>query len=314
LRIIFFRIFKIFAIKKYIPLEKYDFLILRYPLVDGIGSIKFSKDYGHKIYTEHHTDEISELYSVGRFFDIVRMWIEKAYSGTFLSNVKGIIGVTEEITKLQLKKINKEIISTTIANGINPQSFKTASFKDFDGKNLCLIFVASCFSPWHGLEVFLKLLIDYKSDVKITLRLVGKLSASQEKYIKKINKRNLRVEIFGRLELSALDAAFEDINLAISSLAISSKNMTEACTLKTREDIARGIPFIYAYKDTDLKGDENFAKRFKENNICIDEIIAFAKFVTSNRNKVEEEMLIYRDIVSWKTKLEQMMKFVENNK
>lgn len=87
--------------------------------------------------------------------------------------------------------------------------------------------------------------------------------------------------------------------------------MKEACPLKSREYIVRGIPFIYAYKDTDLAGDESFAKRFEENNITLEAIIEFAQFTTIHRSKVEEDIKNYTKIVSWENKLRQLKEFIE---
>ncbi len=105
----------------------------------------------------------------------------------------------------------------------------------------------------------------------------------------------------------------KDAHFAMSSLALSIKNMKEACTLKSREYIVRGIPFVYAYKDTDLNGDEIFAKRFEEDTISLEEMIEFAHFITNHRAEVEEDLRRYTDIVSWKNKLIQMRAFVEGS-
>ncbi len=313
LRILAFRIFKIANIKNSIPLDKYDAIILRYPLVDGFGTMRFAKEYGHKIFTEHHTDEVAELFSVGRGVDIVRGYLEKYCAGKFISHLKGIIGVTDEIRKVELAKTNAKLYSATIANGINPQSFPHTGFIPFDGKTLNLIFVASEFSLWHGLEKFLGLLGSYDGDVCLSLKLIGNLSQTQIDMVNAINTKNVSINIVGKAYGDDLNNHMKNAHLAISSLALSIKNMKEACTLKSREYIVRGLPFIYAYKDTDLNGDELFAKRFEEDNISLDEIIRFAEFTSLNREKIEAEMIKYTDIVSWKNKLIQMKNFVETS-
>ncbi len=324
LKVLAFRVFKIANIEKYIPLEKYDAIVLRYPLMDGFGTIEFSKKYGEKLFTEHHTDEVSELFSVGRRVDIARAYLEKYFAGTFLSNIKGIIGVTDEIRELELAKTTsacsheqqrsgKKLCSTTIANGINPQSFSHTGFIPFDGKNLNLIFVASEFSLWHGLERLLELLESYNGDVFIQLKLIGNLSNEQREKVEHFKNKNVSIVPVGKAYGKDLDEQMKDGNLAISSLALSIKNMKEACTLKSREYIVRGIPFVYAYKDTDLNGDESFGKRFEEDTISIEEIIKFAKFTSNHRAEVEEDMKRYTEIVSWKNKLFQMKDFIKTS-
>lgn len=311
LKIFAFRVFKISHIVKYIPLDDYDAIVLRYPLVDSFGTIHFAKKYGYKIFTEHHTDEVSELFSVGRAIDIFRAYLEKYFSGAFFSNIKGIIGVTDEVTTLELSKTSKKLYAATIANGINPNSFSHTGFIPFDGEKLNLIFVASEFSPWHGVEKLLDLLNTYMGDVVISLKLIGGLSQQQIETIHSINNKKVCIEIIGKAYGEDLDKHMSNANLAISSLALSKNNMKEACPLKSREYIVRGIPFIYAYKDTDLVGDESFAKRFEENNITLEAIIEFAQFTTIHRSKVEEDIKNYTKIVSWENKLRQLKKFVE---
>jgi hypothetical protein len=311
IRTILFRLFKLKNLDKYIELEKYDAIILRYPLIDGIGNNTFLKKYGYKIYTEHHTDEISELFAVGRIVDKIRGYLEILFAKSFLSKIKGIIAVTDEIRMIELKKVSTEISSLTVANGINPNSYKKTTFLPFDEKKLKMIFVASEFAPWHGLEFFLEKLIKYEGLIKLELHLVGSLSGTQKEIIKKIN--SCKILTYGKLYSDELDDLMSTMNIAISSLALSKNNMKEACTLKSREYIVRGLPFFYAYKDTDLNGDESFAKRFEEDNISLENVIDFTNFVSKNRKTIESDMEKYVDIISWKNKLIKIKEFVEND-
>jgi len=311
LKTIFFRLFKLRNLEKLVDLNSYDAIILRYPLVDGFGSTSFMNKYGNKIFTEHHTDEISELFAVNRLVDKIRAYIEMCFAKSFLSKVSGIICVTDEIRKIELKKIKKNIPSITVANGINKNSFKKTNFIQFDNKVLKMIFVASLFSPWHGLEGLLSLLQSYTGDVKIELNLVGSITEFQNKILSNIDTENLEIIVHGKVYNEDLDILMSRMNIGISSLALSKNNMKEACTLKSREYIVRGIPFIYAYKDTDLDGDEIFAKKFEENNISINEIIKFANTVSKNRELVLKTFSKYVEKVSWENKMKTIEEFVK---
>ncbi len=313
LKTIFFRIFKLYTLEQCVPLAQYDAIILRYPLVDGFGNQKFLKKYGNKIFTEHHSDEISELRSMGRMVDKIRAFLEMSYSSYFLSHVRGIIGVTDEIRKIELAKIPQVSPSIVVANGINPQSFIHTDFLSFDGKYLNMIFVASEFVPWHGLEILLESCDVYQGECCIVLHLVGRLSQLQQEKISLINNKKITIIVHGNIYGKALDTLFENVTLAISSLALSKKNMKEACTLKSREYIVRGIPFIYAYKDTDLKGDEIFAKRLDEGIINFSEIISFAHLVSNQKSLVQDTMSIEVHEISWLNKLKQMQSFIREN-
>ena len=52
--------------------------------------------------------------------------------------------------------------------------------------------------------------------------------------------------------------------VSFGTLALSRKNMTEACPLKARTSLAAGVPLVYAYDDPDLGGDESFALRIED--------------------------------------------------
>ena len=44
----------------------------------------------------------------------------------------------------------------------------------------------------------------------------------------------------------------------------------EACALKSREYIVKGIPFIYAYNDTDINENHSFCLRLVNDSSIID--------------------------------------------
>lgn len=53
------KLFKFSLISRSVDLNEYDYIILRYPSMD-FSALSFSRKWGDKIITEHHTDEIGE--------------------------------------------------------------------------------------------------------------------------------------------------------------------------------------------------------------------------------------------------------------
>lgn len=310
-----FKLFKFKNLEKLIPLDDYDAIILRYPLVDGFYNHYFIKKYGHKLFTEHHTDEISELKSMGRVVDLVRKVIEEKLSDLFLQGVRGIIGVTEEIAKIELKKSGKKPFAV-ISNGIATSSVSTTSFLPFDGQTLKLIFVASAFDPWHGLERLLKSLALYHSSETIELMLIGHLRTHQESLIDTVLLNpKITIKKMGYVSGKNLDTLFKSSNIAIGTIGLYTKDMNEACSLKTREYIARGIPFIYAYNDTDLDGNENFALQFPNNDSILDfkKIFTFANAVSEDPHSLSQHMNTFaKEKLDWQIKVREMYNFVSN--
>ena len=304
---IFKKYFRYRLIENYLKNKDYDFWIIRYSGAD-FSSFSFGRKYGHKIITEHHTNEEAEALALG---NKLRYFFEKYFSRSFLKNIRGLIGVTNEITQLELEKASKKP-HITVANGIDVESIKFTKYRKFNGKELNIVFVASYFSSWHGLDKVLRSLLNYKGNVLIRLHLVGDISHKDKDMIKKINYNNKKVEIvmYGKKYGNELDEIFALSTIALSTIALSTKKMKEACPLKTREYIARGIPFVYGYKDVDLKGNEEFALRIGE--FDIEKIIYFAKLVSKKDNLSEKMRKFAFENLDWKQKIKTMYDFVKN--
>jgi len=60
------------------------------------------------------------------------------------------------------------------------------------------------------------------------------------------------VRYLGFLEPAAYQGVLDRSDVALSTLALYRKQMAEACPLKAREYLARGLPVLGAYHDTDF--------------------------------------------------------------
>lgn len=231
--------------------------------------------------------------------------------------VRAIIGVTNEIASLENKKVNYKKKVCILSNGIDVDNIPFTKFKYFDGRQLRIIFVASYFYPWHGLDFILDSLRAYKGKIKIHLDIVGTVSKRDKSTIQTLQNTsaNITVKVHDEKYGTELDELFEKANIALSSLALYRKKMKEASPLKTREYVARGIPFVYRYLDTDLTGRENFALKLKETEkINIEDIVEFAKSL----NKFENLSMTMRDFayknLDLKIKMSQLFEFLKELK
>lgn len=310
-------------------MDNYDYILLRYPMADKSG---FGFAQKHRLITEHHTDEVYEALSQAKsknaslkskFISSSRYLLETTHGDRLLNSCCGVVGLTDEIRKIQLSRAQKDIPSRVIANGIDVNKISHTGFKIFDGKKLDIVFVMGVPHPWHGLDRILKSIHDYKGNVSVTLHLVGKVLPTDLGAIR-IDKADIRLH--GILKGKELDSVMREMNVAVSSLAEYRNHMQEACTLKTREYAARGIPFILAHKDPDLLMVDEDNKFFLsvDNNaadINMEEIISFAqdasrlKGIThymreyaSKNMDVRNKMMDYNDFIenispcSFKTK------------
>jgi glycosyltransferase involved in cell wall biosynthesis len=287
--------------------SNYDIVILRHITFSPFFMFNF-KNKKLKLVTEHHTKELPELF-INR--DYIKYISEFLFVNSCFKLVDGLISVTDEIKEYEINRgFRKKDRAITIANGVNVESVKFTGFVPFDGKSLNIIFVASNLASWQGLDRFLMGLENYNGKVNIKLHLVGNIN---KQYIEKFITDKSKVEIHGALYSKELDTLFKEMNLAISSLGIHRNNMKEACPLKTREYTARGIPFIIAYKDTDLLDNLPFYKNFSSNDepINIDEVIKFTESI-SHKDEISKQMREYAlKKMDWKSKMKRYYELAE---
>ena len=102
-------------------------------------------------------------------------------------------------------------------------------------------------------------------------------------------------------------------------MSLFRKNLNEACSLKTREYTARGIPFVLAYQDTDL---QHVDKKYRfylpmannDSMIEMDKIINFAKHMSTfgNGESISDYMRAYAlRHMDWSVKVRKYLEFVE---
>lgn len=102
-----------------------------------------------------------------------------------------------------------------------------------------IIFVASRFSQWQGLDIILRAVSSTASD--FALHIVGELDGN-------ILNDN-RVVYHHILSAKDLESLYSKAHLGLSCFALHRKGMSEACPLKVREYLAYGIPVYSGHKD-----------------------------------------------------------------
>jgi len=313
LRKLFLDYFRYQTINRSVDLSAYDRIILRYPGSIDLAHKSFFDKYKNKIITEHHSIVETELKAleVGRL-NPVRILLERFNAPKILSYAIGIIGVTEEIKRKQLEILAHDRPSMVISNSLDVESVKMTRFKPFDGRSLNMISVSTTFFPWQGLDRLVEAMKAYQGKTHLNLNLVGNFEASSKlKTMKETSIEQGSIHVLGEVHGERLDEYFSKANLAVSTLALHRKKLTDACPIKTREYVARGIPFIYAYNDVDIQGEPDFALKFD----CCDEpldmnsIIAFAQNV-SRKERLSERMREYAfKHLDSKTKVKKMYEF-----
>ena len=290
-------------------LTAYDVIILRYPGLP-FAPMNILDKVGPKFITEHHTNEVGEYLSSGKLSHRILALLETIWGRRLLSRVKGIIGVTDEIRRFELGRSGSKP-SIVISNGIHVEATPLSKFVPFNERELNLLATPSEPVPWNGIDRLIAGLACYRGQKKINLFLVGTIGPDLTELCRSICNPRINIEILGKKVGREFDAYCERSTIAISTLGLFRKGMREACSLKTREYVARGIPFIYAYDDSDLNGREAFALKLKNEDspVDIEQVINFARKVSAIP-ELSEQMRQFAHInLDWKRKVRQMYDF-----
>ena len=194
-------------------------------------------------------------------------------NGLINKKLKGVIYVSNELKE----KFNINSHSTVIGNGLrirNHEPNKNTSSRS-------VVFIGSKNHYWNGFDKIIKLARRLKN---IKFNVIG---------IKGNSENNLIYH--GKLDEKEAEKIILNSTIGISTLSLYKKGMIEASPLKSRLYLSLGVPIIYAYKDTDLDGNEIFAKQFPndDSDINIEEFLNFFKKVELNKFKMYNEIILF---------------------
>jgi len=244
-----------------------DVLLLRYSLSDPL-QLRFIKTVGVPVFTVHHTLELSELRGRGGFIAYLRAGMEAVFGSASLRAASGVVGVTNEIRLYEQARMGHSKPGLVYPNGI----FKKGCCQDDRrGAVVNIVFVASSFLPWHGLDVLLSNLDSCKEN--FVLHLVGRVNESD----RCVAERDQRVVLHGLLNSEEMSSVMAMCDVGLASFALHRNDMREACTLKVREYLSAGIPVYSGYRDV-------FPDEFpfyKMGEATFPEIMSFARKVRS---------------------------------
>ncbi|NOR55568.1 MAG: glycosyltransferase [Sulfurovum sp.] len=310
---LYLRIFTFSVIEKIIDLEKYDRIYLRYPMMD-FSAVSFAKKYGYKVITQHHTKELEEIkkLNLNKLFKTSQYIMEKFLAPHFFKYISGLTAMSDDVLAYEKERVSFKGKLHRFSNGINPRKFimhKVPKLHDV----FHLTIIASSFSPWHGLDRLIKSLMFYHDTrYKIHLHVVGEVSNNTRLLIGKCKENeNIIVLLHGKLFGQDLDEVFSTTHVACDSLAMHRLEMKESSTLKSKEYIARGIPFIYSAFDQDMQNIKRYLYDVKNNESLIDlqKIISFYKSLEFKNMQKDMERCV-EEVLTWRIKIEHLVVFL----
>lgn len=219
--------------------KDFDVVLLRHSPYDILQALYVSRSV-RPVYLVHHTLEVNELED-GRG---ARGWILARLEGMIgrlaLRGSRGLIGVTREIADYENRRAGGGKRTFVYPNGMMVGSEK---IEDRRGDVPELLFVASSFVPWHGLDLIVDEFRRLESSFR--LHLVGHIPAG---LLKRIDDDSRFIR-HGVLDAAGIERLTQACWVGLSSFALHRKGMREACTLKVREYLASGLPVYSGHAD-----------------------------------------------------------------
>jgi hypothetical protein len=195
--------------------------------------------------------------SVSRFFSNIEfkwlpIWLDSTLGKLIRRNSKGAIVNSEEIAIRQQKKCLGKYPCEIIPDAVDTEAFPVLPSKKF-GENINMVFLkgASMDAEYNGLDRLMKGMAAYVGPRKFTLTILGNHTTMEEKTAKNLGLQD-RVFFKKAIYGIELNGELEKYHIGVGPLAVHRKGIKATSSIKTREFMARGLPFFIAHSDDEL--------------------------------------------------------------
>lgn len=279
-----------------------DIIFFRYPCATR-QLLRFMRAAPPVIF-EHNTIEETELLHQ----ELVN---ERLWGSASLSYAAGFCGVTDEINRYELSRIDHPAPTFIMGNGIEPESVPALDFHA--PQDAVHMLSAAHFSQWHALERLLAGMARYQGEARFVLHLAGE-GPELEKY--RIIARQLQlgdaVRFHGQLDQEALRQLAASCHVGVGSLGHHRIHMIQYAALKHREYCLQGLPFFFSGNDVDFMPLPPFvaAMPADESPVDMDKVLRLAR-LSEEQPDVHRQMRQYaEDHCSWQSKMRRLHAFM----
>ena len=206
---------------------------------------------------------------------------EKQYSNRFNDSVDCYVVIGEDA-----KGAYRGKPAINIENGIDVNSVPVR--KPVYDKNAIHLLALASMSYWHGYDRLIKSLAEYKGDQNVIIHMVGGNDGGCLPEWKELTHRlNLdeKVIFHGQMSGEELDKMFDLCDIGINALAMFKKQFKVTMELKSREYIARGLPFVCTVFDPALNDSKEKWWIRLPNDSSIPDMEELIEFAIEMRNK-----------------------------
>jgi glycosyltransferase involved in cell wall biosynthesis len=161
--------------------------------------------------------------------------------GILLKQASGLVAVSNELAE-DPSYADFQKPMRVISNGIHLSVFQPLEAPNNETPRM--VFIGTPGYSWHGVDKLMELAQRFP-DLQVDI--VGYDQLPEYESLPS------NLTLHGYLNTESYRKVMAGCDLAISTLGLYRKGMEEACTLKSRECLAYGLPMVLPYIDTDLK-------------------------------------------------------------
>lgn len=222
----------------------YDYILQRHMTFDPFA-LFFSWFIPNRV-TVHHSKELYELKLVRSGWKGSLVSVLECVTGKVSAmNARAIVGVTPEIAAYECQIHNVKKKALFYPNGIDLRDVPLLQ-DDRHPLDLNIAFVCGKFSSWHGLDLLLDAAREADKNflgVRVFIHLIGNLSPPQQRMVASFDNGIVFID-HGHMAKEDYLSVLSKCDVALGSLALFRKNISDATTLKVREYLAMGLPVI----------------------------------------------------------------------
>ncbi len=283
-------------------LKGYDFYIFRY----GLATRSFIKC----LKRTKTNNKAAPIYIDMPTYPYAREWI----------GLKGrVVMMLDKIGSSHLRKYVSRVIhsgmesmihgipTTRITNGVDTQRLKLRHINDDEGLRLLAL---GKWRSWHGLDRLIKGMARVKDHgLEITLDIIGdgEVVPALRRLVQSTGTQDV-VKFHGIQKGSALDDLFDRADLGVGTLGLHRKDVMLDSSLKHREYIARGLPFILAGSDVDITDHLGFTISVPQDDTALDLLSIIERYQSVDIASQMIEMRKYaKQHLSWQSKMKTLL-------
>lgn len=227
--------------------QEYDGIVIRHAPLDPF-SLFIPERIRRKTWYVFHTKSADYLTARGKRLGKAFAWFDALFTGRAIGKSAGIIGVTDELAEYERNRLNRPSAKTMVyPNGIFLADWEAPITDKREGA-LKILFVASRFFEWNGLEKLMDSIANTRTEDRCELHLVGEVLPHQAEFIAEHDLAG-RILVHGVLDKQAIASLMASMDLSLGAFAIDKFKMRTACTLKVRESLGAGLPVYAGHSD-----------------------------------------------------------------